>query len=169
MTRAVDSSTRIYSHWWRIALMKRFHFPLFNWKNEHYISNPKTFVQEPWKWIVTNSPGKRNYLKQECIPVRCIPSIAVAVSGAGGVCLWRGVCWGLGVCLSMGCLPRGVCLGGVFLGCLPRVYLPRGVHPSGPRGRHPWESEADPPWIEFLTHACENITFPQLLLRMVIV
>ena len=24
-----------------------------------------------------------------------------------------------------------------------------------------------PPWTEFLTHACENITFPQLLLRMV--
>ena len=24
-----------------------------------------------------------------------------------------------------------------------------------------------PPWIKFLTHACENITFPQLLLRAV--
>ena len=24
-----------------------------------------------------------------------------------------------------------------------------------------------PPWTEFLTHACENITFPQLLLRTV--
>ena len=26
-----------------------------------------------------------------------------------------------------------------------------------------------PPWTEFLTHACENITFPQLLLRAVII
>ena len=24
-----------------------------------------------------------------------------------------------------------------------------------------------PPWTEFLTHACENITFPQLRLQMV--
>ena len=24
-----------------------------------------------------------------------------------------------------------------------------------------------PPWTEFLTHACENITFPQLPLQMV--
>ena len=26
-----------------------------------------------------------------------------------------------------------------------------------------------PPWTEFLTHACENITFPQLLMRTVII
>ena len=51
--------------------------------------------------------------KQECIPVGCVPSAAVAVSGGGGV-----------------------------------------------SARHP-------PWTEFLTHACENITFLQLHLRMV--
>ena len=45
----------------------------------------------------------------------------------------------------------GVCLGGF----LPRGCLPRGVYTS-------------PLWTEFLTHACENITFPQLLLRTVI-
>ena len=55
-----------------------------------------------------------------------------------------------GVCQG-GCLPAkgGVCLpGGVFTcqeGCL----------------------EDTPLWTEFLTHACENITFPQLRLRMV--
>ena len=66
------------------------------------------------------------YKKQEGIPVGCVPSAAVAVSGGGGFCLWgeKGV----------------VCQGG----CTP---------PS--------------PWTEFLAHACENITFVQLLLRTV--
>ena len=41
---------------------------------------------------------------------------------------------------AVGCVPGGVCLGGICLG---------GVH-------HPR--------TEFLTHACENITFPQLML-----
>ena len=62
--------------------------------------------------------------KQESIPVGCVPSAAVAVSG-GGVCL-------------------GVCPAG------PGVHLPL------------------PMWTEFLTHACENITLPQLRLRTVI-
>ena len=32
-----------------------------------------------------------------------------------------------------------------------------------------WDTAPNPPppWTEFLTHACENITFPQLLLRAV--
>ena len=49
--------------------------------------------------------------KQECIPVGCVPSAAVVVSGGGGRCLPRG-------CLPRGCLPRGagVCRVG---GCLP--------------------------------------------------
>ena len=34
------------------------------------------------------------------------------------------------------------------------------------RGVCPWCVHL-PPWPEFLTHACENITFPQLLLRAV--
>ena len=60
---------------------------------------------------------------------------------------------GGGVCLGRECLPRGVSAqGGVCWGCTP----------PGPRGRHPL-----PMWTEFLTHACENITFPQLLLRTV--
>ena len=44
-------------------------------------------------------------MKQECIPVGCVPSAAVAVPG--------GVCLG-GVCLIGGvCLPRGVSAKGV--------------------------------------------------------
>ena len=51
-----------------------------------------------------------NYFRQECIPIGCLPSAAVAFSGRG--------------CLPLGgCLPRVVCLG--------EVYTP------GPRGRHP--------------------------------
>ena len=166
--------------------------------------------------------------KQECIPVGCVPSAAVAISPVGGVfCLGGGsVCLGGGSCLPRKwvclprrwvclenikcitehgtnyleqsikitgiinfdfsvnhyhayclfclkqtslkivfvlwglsrrtCLPMGgvcVCLGG---GCLPRgcVCL-GGIHLS-------------PLWTESLTQACENITFPQLRLRMVI-
>ena len=50
-----------------------------------------------------------NYFRQECIPIGCLPSAAVAVSGR--------------VSSIGGCLPRVVCLG--------KVYTP------GPRGRHP--------------------------------
>ena len=57
----------------------------------------------------------------------------------GGVCPWGRVS-------AQG---RGVCLGGV---CQRNA----GIHPP-------------PKWTEFLTHACENITFPQLLLRAVII
>ena len=57
--------------------------------------------------------GFNTFRKQECIPVGCVPSAAVAVSrevvSAGG----RGVC--LGGCLPRGCLPGGgVCPGGVW-------------------------------------------------------
>ena len=59
--------------------------------------------------------------KQECIPVGCIPSAAVAiswgVSALGGVCSWGGVCF-LG----------GVCSGGVYSG---EVSTPRGVYSGG--------------------------------------
>ena len=60
-----------------------------------------------------------NIKKQECIPVGCVPSAAVAVSGVGGVCLGgclpRGELSAQGGCLSKGvvsaqggCLPKGV-------------------------------------------------------------
>ena len=60
----------------------------------------------------------------------------------------RGDC----VCPWRGCLPGGVCVGGgVCLGdvCLGGVHLPF------------------PPTLDRMTDACENITFPQLLLRRV--
>ena len=54
--------------------------------------------------------------------------------------------------IPIGCPGGGVCPGG----CLPRGVCPEGGCTSPP-----------PPWTEFLTHACKNITFPQLLLRVV--
>ena len=56
-----------------------------------------------------------------CVPVGCIPSVAVAVPGVG-------------------CLPRGVSAAGGYLlrGCLPggRVSAP-GADPGGPGGPGP--------------------------------
>ena len=49
--------------------------------------------------------------------------------------------------LPGGCLPRG---------CLPRGIVCIGEGVSAKGGVHL------PPWTEFLPHACENITFPQL-------
>ena len=78
--------------------------------------------------------------EQECIPVGCVPSAAVAVS-------W-GVCPG-GVCLVFP--GDGVWPGG----CLPSL-LGKGCV---------WQTP--PTWTEFLTDDCENITFPQPRLRTV--
>ena len=79
---------------------------------------------------------------QECIPVGCVPSAAVAVGGRSA--------WGVsarGRMSAQGCVyPGGICPGA-------RGCLPSGCHPTLR--------------IEFLTHACENITFLQLLLRTV--
>ena len=67
----------------------------------------------------------------------------------GGVCP--------GVCLPGRCLPGGYLPGR----CLPRGVSARGVgvYPSMHWGRHPP--------VNRITDACENITFPQLLLRTV--
>ena len=74
---------------------------------------------------------------------RYVPSAAVAIGGGGG----GSAQWGCQ--LRVICLGQGVCQGG----CIPAF------------------NGADTPrlWIEFLTHTCENITFPQLLLRTVII
>ena len=114
--------------------------------------------------------------------VHCSGCLAweVGVSAQGGGCLPRGVsAWGClpgGVCLwflpKTGCLPEGnvclrlgVCLGSVCMrgeGCTSPDLE---VDPPRTRGRH--HPDITPLWSEFLTHACENITFPQLLLRAV--
>ena len=75
----------------------------------------------------------------------------------------RGCLPGGGVYLG-GCLPRwDVCRGGV---CLVGVYLC--VWGGGGReGGVSAHVGVHPLWTEFLTHTCENITFPQLLLRTV--
>ena len=91
-----------------------------------------------------------NKTKQECIPVGCVPSASVAILGGGEGCL------------SGGCLPRGVRPGSVY----PGWCLPRGLSVQGdvcPRGCLSRGVSTPPPLTEFLTHACENITFPQLL------
>ena len=72
-------------------------------------------------------------MQQGCILVECVPPVSMAISTGGR--LVSGGCPGgvsrkgvSGVSVSGG---RGVCQGG--------------VHPYGPRGRHPLDSEADSP------------------------
>ena len=76
-----------------------------------------------------------------------------ACSGEGGSCMPERQCVPRGACVPGGC----ACLGEhAYLGvCMPGgVCMPRGcVCPGG-------ISHACPPRTEFLTHACENITFP---------
>ena len=64
---------------------------------------------------------------------------------------------GEGVCV---CVSRGVCVSGE---CVCRG----GVCPGVCVSQHPMGQTPPPLWTGFLTHACENITFPQLLLRTV--
>ena len=54
-----------------------------------------------------NRPLNAYKYEQECIPVGCVPSAAVAISGCGGV--WPG-----GVCQGGVSAHEGVCGGGVF-------------------------------------------------------
>ena len=85
--------------------------------------------------------------KQECIPVGCVLSAAVAVCSGGGVCsrvglLLEGVSAPGAVCLLWGvcvCSGRGVCSWGA-------------VYPSMHWGR-------PPPPVERMTDRCKNITF----------
>ena len=78
--------------------------------------------------------------KQECIPVGCVPSAAVAVLREGGVCP-GGVVYPGGV--IRGCLPRWVCQGGV---CLEACLL--GVGGCTP-----------PPPMNRITDMCKKLPF----------
>ena len=72
--------------------------------------------------------GKSHQSKQECIPIGCVPSAAVAVSwrGGGGLPVGASTQGFLlrGVSAQGVCLPRGVCLWGCLPwggGCLPNI------------------------------------------------
>ena len=74
-----------------------------------------------------------------------------------------GVCLG-GVCLVCCLLGGGVCPGGFCLGgCTPEVHA--GIHTPSAHCMLGYTS----PLLCGLTDTCENITFPQLLLRAVII
>ena len=112
---------------------------------------PFKFYMSLWSFFVICLNSQTNDKNKQCIPVGCVLSAAVAVPG--GVCtrgcLSRGVSAVQGGVSLLGgvYLPGGLPAGGVF--CLGGVHLPEGV------------------CLPFLTHACENITFPQLGLRTV--
>ena len=106
----------------------------------------------------------RNISQQECIPVGCILSATVAVTGGWGVCPEGGVCPG-------GCVFPGVCLTG---GCLSREVLPNGVSAEwsvcpgdvcpgvSTRGVSAWWGVCQTPPMDRMTDMCKNITLPQL-------
>ena len=80
------------------------------------------------------------FIKEECIPVGCAPTVSVAVVG----CLWQHPPLGRPLC-PIACWDRPPA------NCILR-YTP-----------------SPPSWREGRTHACENITFPRVLLRAVTV
>ena len=122
-------------------------------------------------------------MEQECIPVRCVPSAAVAAASGvypsmhrTGGCMYPSMHWA-GRCVFQhhwagGCVYPSMHWAGDFCpgGVSALGVSVRGVSVRGAWGRHnpPVQcmlgSIPLPPWTEFLTHACENITFPQLLL-----
>ena len=126
---------------------------IFPWKrfalvNLHTDTQTRKVGRRTPSWRPTLVSPLWKKIQQECIPVGCVPSAALAVWWGGGcpggcVCLPSGGVW------PEGCLPRG--------DCLPRGCLPRGVSAYGDGvclGGIP-----PPLWTEFLTHVCESITF----------
>ena len=134
----------------------------------------RSYPHQYWQLVVASESGRyASYwnavlcficLKQDCIPVRCIPParwpylpVCSPLRGGGGGCLpdLGGVCLVLGeggACLVRGgaCLVQGGCLvwgrclvwgGAWFGGCLVRGVW----YPSMHWGRHP------PPWTESQT------------------
>ena len=84
----------------------------------------------------------RHSRRQECTPVGCVPSVAVAMC--------------IPACTGQGVSARGcVCPGG----CLPEGCLPGGVYPDMHWSRHPP--------VDRMTDRCKNITIPQLRLQTV--
>ena len=100
----------------------------------------------------------------------CLP-----MGGSRDVCPGQGVCvQGRGVCPGGVCLRQGVWIWGCLFrgsvcpgGCVQGMWVREGMCVEGCPGgvsQHAMGQTAPPPWTEFLTRACENIIFPQLLL-----
>ena len=129
----------------------------------------------------------RHSNQQECIPVGCVlsahwPYPIGDVSPGGGRSVQGGVC-PEGVCPGAGDCPRGVCTQEVYHVTYPIMHLMLPVCClcsnwdwramqllilcwSCDLARHAG-IYTPTLWTEFLAHACENITFPQLLLQVV--
>ena len=116
-------------------------------------------------WFITRELLRELFDKQECIPVGCVPPAVVAVcwGGVGGVCL--SACWDIP--------PPGVGLETPqpYPSTSPWVWAwrpPPGQTPQPPPLVWAWRPARHagilplPLWTEFLTHASENITLPQL-------
>ena len=102
-------------------------------------------------------------LKQECIPVGCVPPAAVAVGGGAGQFPLNFPPWVWAWTRSLLTSPLGVGLDQIPL----NFPLGCGSGPDPPQ-LPPWlwawrpPDQAPPPlWTEFLTHASENITLLQ--------
>ena len=99
-------------------------------------------------------------MQQECIPVGCVRSAAVTISPAT-----HAPCHTCPRCHAHP-LPRML-----LSQCMPPFTTRTPLcHTCPSFAMHiPLFTIHAPLWTEFLTHACENITFPQLLLLMVII
>ena len=120
-----------------------------------------------------------NFLGQECIPVECVPSAAVAISLAMHAPAMPAPCHAHPSCHTcpLPCMPP-------YHACphqaQPLPCMPPAMHALGhacpltcmpPTTHAPASMHAPatplPPLPHGQTDACENITFPQLLLRTV--
>ena len=116
-----------------------------------------------------------NPMKQERIPVGCVSPTAVAVCWGSATVhagihpqVWAWTPPGVGLDTPWPDSPTSPLALGLDTPQSDPPTYPLGLGldtplarppnlPPGPRSRHPL------PWTEFLTHASENITFPQLL------
>ena len=143
------------------------------------------FLNYPYSWMKKNPvrPCSRNLnsstrLHSSRMRTACVLTVSPSMFWGGGGCLVPGGvwCWGVsapwGGCLLWGvsglggvCSGEGVCTleggllpGGLDLGCV--CLLLGGVCSQGGISQHALRQT--PPPVNRITHACENITLPQL-------